>query len=105
MESKDQDDEKRIKKNRDLQAFIQTAPDMSDEVARERGENIQIHDGFGAMESKDQDEEKRIKKNRDMQAFIQTTRNAPDVSDEVARERGEDIQIHDGTRGHLSMPG
>ena len=59
--------------------------------------------GFGAMESKDQDEEKRIKKNRDMQAFIQTTRNAPDVSDEVARERGEDIQIHDGTRGHLSM--
>merc|ERR1719213_810016 len=100
MESKDQEDEKRIKKNRDLQALMQlrqrNAPDVSDEVARERGENIQIHDGFGAMESKDQEDEKRIKKNRDMQAFIQTTRNAPDVSDEVARERGEDIQIHDG---------
>merc|ERR1719174_1177230 len=96
MESKDQDEEKRIKKNRDMQAFIQTtrnAPDVSDEVARERGEDIQIHDGFGAMESKDQDDEKRIKKNRDLQAFIQT---APDMSDEVARERGENIQIHDG---------
>merc|ERR1719359_693667 len=97
MESKDQEDEKRIKKNRDMQAFIQTAPDMGDEVARERGENIQIHDGFGAMESKDQEEEKRIKKNRDLQALMQLRqRNAPDVSDEVARERGENIQIHDG---------
>merc|ERR1719393_733635 len=97
MESKDQEDEKRIKKNRDLQAFIQTAPDMGDEVARERGEDIQIHDGFGALESKDQDEEKRIKKNRDLQALMQLRqRNAPDVSDEVAHERGEDIQIHDG---------
>merc|ERR1719393_763097 len=97
MESKDQEDEKRIKKNRDLQAFIQTAPDMSDEVSRERGEDIQIHDGFGAMESKDQEDEKRIKKNKDLQALMQLRqRNAPDVSDEVARERGEDIQIHDG---------
>merc|ERR1719393_922336 len=97
MESKDQEDEKRIKKNRDMQAFIQTAPDVSDEVAHERGEDIQIHDGFGAMESKDQEEEKRIKKNRDLQALMQLRqRNAPDVSDEVSRERGEDIQIHDG---------
>ena len=49
MESKDQEEEKRIKKNRDLQALMQlrqrNAPDVSDEVARERGENIQIHDG------------------------------------------------------------
>ena len=57
--------------------------------------------GFGAMESKDQEEEKRIKKNRDLQALMQLRqRNAPDVSDEVSRERGEDIQIHDGPRGH-----
>merc|ERR1719269_486759 len=101
MESKDQDEEKRIKKNKDLQALMQlrqrNAPDVSDEVARERGEDIQIHDGFGAMESKDQDEEKRIKKNKDLQALMQLRqRNAPDVGDEVARERGEDIQIHDG---------
>merc|ERR1719421_2118937 len=101
MESKDQEEEKRIKKNRDLQALMQlrqrNAPDVSDEVAHERGEDIQIHDGFGAMESKDQEEEKRIKKNRDLQALVQLNqRNAPDVSDEVSRERGEDIQIHDG---------
>ena len=57
------------------------------------------------MESKDQEEEKRIKKNRDLQALMQLRqRNAPDVSDEVAHERGEDIQIHDGPRGHPSMP-
>merc|ERR1719271_1762968 len=91
----------RIKKNKDLQALMQlrqrNAPDVSDEVARERGEDIQINDGFGAMESKDQDEEKRIKKNKDLQALMQLRqRNAPDVSDEVARERGENIQIHDG---------
>merc|ERR1719421_354193 len=88
MESKDQEEEKRIKKNRDLQALMQlrqrNAPDVSDEVSRERGEDIQIHDGFGAMESKDQEEEKRIKKNRDLQALVQLRqRNAPDVSDEV----------------------
>ena len=60
--------------------------------------------GFGAMESKDQEEEKRIKKNRDLQALMQLRqRNAPDVSDEVSRERGEDIQIHDGPRGRLSV--
>ena len=54
------------------------------------------------MESKDQEEEKRIKKNRDLQALMQLRqRNAPDVSDEVARERGEDIQIHDGALGHF----
>merc|ERR1719375_1712127 len=90
MESKDQEEEKRIKKNRDLQALMQlrqrNAPDVSDEVSRERGEDIQIHDGFGAMESKDQEEEKRIKKNRDLQALMQLNqRNAPDVSDEVSR--------------------
>ena len=49
MESKDQEDEKRIKKNKDLQALMQlrqrNAPDVSDEVSRERGEDIQIHDG------------------------------------------------------------
>ena len=52
-------------------------------MSRERGEDIQIHDGFGALESKDQQEEKKIKKNRDLQALLQVTRNAPDVSDEV----------------------
>merc|ERR1719213_1196052 len=60
LESKDHEDEKRIKKNRDLQALMQlrqrNAPDVSDEVARERGENTQTHDGFGAMESKAQEE-------------------------------------------------
>merc|ERR1719387_2386687 len=100
MQTKDEQEEKQIKKNRDLQALLQitrNAPDVSDEVSRERGEDIQIHDGFGALESKDQDEEKRIKKNRDLQALMQLRqRNAPDVSDEVARERGEGIQIHDG---------
>merc|ERR1719201_595858 len=63
--AKQAEEEKRIKKNRDLQALMQlrqrNAPDVSDEVSRERGEDIQIHDGFGAMESKDQEEEKRIK--------------------------------------------
>merc|ERR1712046_358310 len=97
---KDEQDEKQIKKNRDLQALMQlrqrNAPDVSDEVSRERGEDIQIHDGFGAMQTKDEQDEKQIKKNRDLQALIQVQRTAPDVSDEVSRERGEDIQIHDG---------
>merc|ERR1719446_672812 len=100
MQTKDEQDEKKIKKNRDLQALIQiqrNAPDVSDEVSRERGEDIQIHDGFGAMQTKDEQDEKQIKKNRDLQALMQLRqRTAPDGSDEVARERGEDIQIHDG---------
>merc|ERR1712070_798571 len=98
MQTKDEQDEKQIKKNRDLQALMQlrqrNAPDVSDEVSRERGEDIQIHDGFGAMQTKDEQDEKQIKKNRDLQALIQVQRTAPDVSDEVSRERGEDIQIH-----------
>merc|ERR1719230_1081756 len=93
--------EAKIKKNKDLQALMQmavrTSPDVSDEVARERGEDIQIHDGFGQLESDDQVQEAKIKKNKDLQALMQmAARTSPDVSDEVARERGEDIQIHDG---------
>ena len=62
-------------------------------VARQRGEDIQIHDGFGALESTDAVEQEKIMKNRDLQALLQTS---PDVKTLVARQRGENIQIHDG---------
>merc|ERR1712224_226630 len=86
-----------IKKNRDPQAMLQmrTSPDVKALVARQRGEDIQIHDGFGAMESADAVEKEKIKKNRDLQAMLQM-RTSPDVKALVARQRGEDIQIHDG---------
>merc|ERR1719181_1650029 len=82
-------------------AFLQmhAAPesDVTNEVTRERGEDIQIHDGFGQLESDDQVQEAKIKKNKDLQALMQmAARTSPDVSDEVTRERGENIQIHDG---------
>merc|ERR1719390_50570 len=82
-------------KNRDLQAMLQmnTSPDVKALVARQRGEDIQIHDGFGALESSDAVEKEKIKKNRDLQALLQTS---PDVKTLVARQRGENIQIHDG---------
>ena len=55
------------------------------EVTRERGEDIQIHDGFGALESDDQVAEAKIKKNKDLQALMQmAARTSPDVSDEVS---------------------
>merc|ERR1719387_377142 len=72
-----------------------TSPDVKALVARQRGEDIQIHDGFGALESKDELEKQKIKKNRDLQAMLQF-RTSPDVKALVARQRGEDIQIHDG---------
>ena len=92
-------------KNRDLQALLQTqtSPDVKELVARQRGENIQIHDGFGALESSDAVEKEKIKKNRDLQALLQTSPAEEKKAAEeaavkalVARQRGEDIQIHDG---------
>merc|ERR1719352_884895 len=92
-------------KNRDLQALLQTvtSPDVKALVARQRGEDIQIHDGFGALESTDAVEKEKIKKNRDLQALLQTSpaeeKKAAEeaaVKAMVARQRGEDIQIHDG---------
>merc|ERR1719388_193422 len=90
-------------KNRDLQALLQTSPDVKALVARQRGEDIQIHDGFGALESSDAVEKEKIKKNRDLQALLQTSpaeekkaAEEADVKALVARQRGEDIQIHDG---------
>merc|ERR1719247_3017584 len=74
---------------------MDTSPDVKALVARQRGEDIQIHDGFGALESADAAEKQKIKKNRDLQAMLQMN-NAPDVKDLVALQRGEDIQIHDG---------
>merc|ERR1719482_1989267 len=98
MESQDavEKEKDKIKKNRDLQAFMQTSPDVKALVARQRGEDIQIHDGFGALESQDAVEKAKIKKNRDLQAMLQMQRTSPDVKALVARQRGEDIQIHDG---------
>merc|ERR1719484_435179 len=73
-----------------------TSPDVKALVARQRGEDIQIHDGFGELESQDAVEKAKIKKNRDLQAMLQMQRTSPDVKALVARQRGEDIQIHDG---------
>merc|ERR1719313_2029378 len=75
---------------------MRTSPDVKALVARQRGEDIQIHDGFGALESQDAVEKEKIKKNHDLQALLQTSRTSPDVKALVARQRGEDIQIHDG---------
>merc|ERR1719201_2173506 len=75
---------------------MRTSPDVKALVARQRGEDIQIHDGFGALESQDAVEKAKIKKNRDLQAMLQMQRTSPDVKALVARQRGEDIQIHDG---------
>merc|ERR1719324_1666136 len=75
---------------------MRTSPDVKALVARQRGEDIQIHDGFGALESQDAVEKEKIKKNHDLQALLQTVRTSPDVKALVARQRGEDIQIHDG---------
>merc|ERR1719313_749681 len=72
-----------------------SSPDVKALVARQRGEDIQIHDGFGALESSDAVEKEKIKKNRDLQAMLQMD-TSPDVKALVARQRGEDIQIHDG---------
>merc|ERR1719482_421916 len=98
MESQDAVEKSNVWKNRDLQALLQTdtSPDVKALVARQRGEDIQIHDGFGALESQDAVEKAKIKKNRDLQALLQTERTSPDVKALVARQRGEDIQIHDG---------
>merc|ERR1719182_427988 len=74
---------------------MRTSPDVKALVARQRGEDIQIHDGFGALESADAVEKAKIKKNRDLQAMLQMN-TSPDVKALVARQRGEDIQIHDG---------
>jgi len=60
-------------KNRDLQALLQTSPDVKTLVARQRGENIQIHDGFGALEKQDTVEEDKVKKSKDLRAMIQTS--------------------------------
>merc|ERR1719174_1484558 len=80
-----------------------TSPDVKALVARQRGEDIQIHDGFGALESTDAVEKEKIKKNRDLQALLQTSPAEEKKAAEeaavkalVARQRGEDIQIHDG---------
>merc|ERR1719421_2803989 len=82
---------------------MDTSPDVKALVARQRGEDIQIHDGFGALESSDAVEKEKIKKNRDLQALLQTSpaeeKKAAEeaaVKAMVARQRGEDIQIHDG---------
>merc|ERR1719460_1990382 len=82
---------------------MNTSPDVKALVARQRGEDIQIHDGFGALESTDAGEKEKIKKNRDLQALLQTSpaeeKKAAEeaaVKAMVARQRGEDIQIHDG---------
>merc|ERR1719301_232548 len=82
---------------------MNTSPDVKALVARQRGEDIQIHDGFGALESSDAVEKEKIKKNRDLQALLQTSpaeeKKAAEeaaVKAMVARQRGEDIQIHDG---------
>merc|ERR1719201_39975 len=82
---------------------MNTSPDVKALVARQRGEDIQIHDGFGALESTDAVEKEKIKKNRDLQALLQTSpaeeKKAAEeaaVKAMVARQRGEDIQIHDG---------
>merc|ERR1719377_356423 len=82
---------------------MNTSPDVKAMVARQRGEDIQIHDGFGALESTDAVEKEKIKKNRDLQALLQTSpaeeKKAAEeaaVKAMVARQRGEDIQIHDG---------
>merc|ERR1719181_2151045 len=74
---------------------MRTSPDVKALVARQRGEDIQIHDGFGELESRDAVEKDKIKKNRDLQAMLQL-QTSPDVKALVARQRGEDIQIHDG---------
>merc|ERR1719399_867120 len=105
LESADAVEKEKIKKNHDLQAMLQmdTSPDVKALVARQRGEDIQIHDGFGALESADAVEKEKIKKNRDLQALLQTSpaeeKKAAEeaaVKAMVARQRGEDIQIHDG---------
>merc|ERR1719324_2250552 len=89
---------------------MNNAPDVKALVARQRGEDIQIHDAFGALESADAVEKAKIKKNRDLQAMLQF-HTSPDVKEtsaqkrsqlerdlksQVARQRGEDIQLHDG---------
>merc|ERR1719252_463236 len=105
LESSDAVEKSKIMKNRDLQALLQTqtSPDVKALVARQRGEDIQIHDGFDALESSDAVEKEKIKKNRDLQALLQTSpAEAKKAAEEaavkamVARQRGEDIQIHDG---------
>merc|ERR1719380_310121 len=103
LESADSVEQQKIWKNQDLRAFLQTSPDVKALVARQRGEDIQIHDGFGALESSDAVEKEKIKKNRDLQALLQTSPAEEKKAAEeaavkalVARQRGEDIQIHDG---------
>jgi len=56
-----------------VQTSSRTAPDVTDEVARERGEDIQIHDGFDQLESEDEATEKKVRKDRDLQALVQTS--------------------------------
>merc|ERR1719316_562182 len=71
-----------------------TAPDVTEKVAQESKENIQIHDGFAAEEKKDIVKEKQVKADKDLSAL--QTKTAPDVAEKVAQEARENIQIHDG---------
>jgi len=48
---------------------LQTAPDVSEKVAQEARENIQIHDGFAAQEKKDDDMQKKVKADKDLSAL------------------------------------
>jgi uncharacterized Fe-S cluster protein YjdI len=101
MEHADAAEQARIKKSRDLQALMQmeTSPAQSlkEQVARQRGEDIQIHDGFGSLEKADTEEQDKIKKSHDLKAFMQLESSpAKSLKELVARQRGEDIQIHDG---------
>merc|ERR1719161_1008160 len=78
-------------------SHLRTAPDVSEAVAQESMQNIQIHDGFLAQEQKDVEKEKQVKANKDLSALqtVAGAATAPDVSAKVAQESQENIQIHD----------
>merc|ERR1719313_2751199 len=48
---------------------LQIAPDVSEKVAQEARENIQIHDGFTAQEKKDDDVQKKVKADKGLSAL------------------------------------
>merc|ERR1719197_1999467 len=53
-----------------------TAPDVSAEVTREAGQNLQIHDGFADLAATDVRNENEVKANKELQAFVQIDASA-----------------------------
>ena len=79
-----------MKANKDL-SQLQTVPDASEEVKREKSESNDIHVTFSVQGKESKERERKVKVNKDL---IQL-QAVPEVSVQVKREKSESIHNHD----------